>query len=78
MNINELNELIVRKISVSNKTTLRQSKFRMSSIATSFGGKLELFHAFTEKKVTPTEFYLYLINIHEKIGTQEKVRIIEV
>ena len=73
-----VNESIARKISVSNKTTLGRSKFRMSSIATSFGGKLGLCNAFNGKKITPTDFHLYLIDIHEKIGTQEKVRIIEV
>ena len=37
-----LNELMERKISVGNKTTLRQSKFHMSLITTSLGRKLGL------------------------------------
>ena len=47
--------LIERNISVSNKTTLRQSKFRMSSI-TSFGRKL--FNAFIRKKIASTDFHI--------------------
>lgn len=41
-----LNKLIERKISVAYKTTLRQSKFHMSSITTSLGRKLGLVNTY--------------------------------
>lgn len=53
-----LNELKECRISVGNKTTLRQSKFHMSSITTSLGRKRGLMLTLTRKKTTPSDLYL--------------------